>query len=167
METGDTSMIALERTLVILKPEAIEKYFVGHILQYFDNARFRPIAMYQRKGSEYKFREHYKEVIARVGAQVGNDIIARMTRGDCIFIVYEGASAISKCREIIGATDPAKAATGTVRRIYGNTVQYNVIHASDSPESAETEIGIWFPEMIRRPAGDTDQQSFNIYHNGC
>lgn len=165
-ETAECADVTTERTLVILKPEAIEKYIVGSVLKYFDDANFKPIAMYQRKGSEYIFREHYKDVIARVGSEIGNDIIARMTRGDCIFIVYQGEDAIAKCREIIGATNPAVAATGTIRRVYGNTVQYNVVHASDSPESAEREIRLWFPELMTRPT-DSDQRSFGIYYTGC
>jgi nucleoside-diphosphate kinase len=137
----------IERTLIILKPETLEHNYTGRILNYFDQKKFKSIAMVQKRASAEKMREHYADVIARVGPTIGEDIVARMTRGDCIFVVYEGADVVSTSRQMVGPTDPMKARPDTIRYQFGSSLQYNVIHASDSVESAEREIKIWFPEL--------------------
>jgi nucleoside-diphosphate kinase len=153
------------RTLVILKPETLERKIVGEVLQYFDRAGFKQIAMEQFTGSDYKFRKHYKDVLNRVDKNIGDDIIRRMTRGDCIFIVYEAPDVIRSCRNIVGATDPAKAAPYTIRAKYGVGIIYNVAHASDSPESAGEEIALWFPELCESETFDANYKP--NYYTGC
>lgn len=139
--------MSIQRTLIILKPEVIERNITGSVLKYFDRDGFKLIAMYSKHYPSYRFRIHYKDVISRVGDTIGADIVSRMSRGPCIFAVYEGPNVIAVAREIIGATDPELADGGTIRNTYGSSMQYNVIHGSDSPESAKREIDLWFPEL--------------------
>jgi nucleoside-diphosphate kinase len=134
-------------TLVILKPECIENCIVGPVMSYFDNIGLRPVAIKLSTPSEGQIRSHYREVIRSVGAEVGDSIVRRMTRGDCIFIIYTSklGDAVTGARSVLGATDPKVAAAGTIRNHFGGSIQYNIAHASDSAESADREIGIWFP----------------------
>jgi nucleoside-diphosphate kinase len=144
-----------QRTLVILKPECIDHCLVGRVLRYFDEVGYRPVAMKVETSSEWSMRQHYKEVIQKVGDEIGNDIIKRMTRGPCIFAIYEGNNAIEGTRGFVGPTDSAQAPKGTIRGDMGAGVKYNVIHASDGPESAKREINLWFPG-ISHLCGEAD-----------
>lgn len=165
-----------KRTLVILKPEALENCIVGSVLSFFDRAGLRSVAMKQYKPLDFEMEQHYKDVIGRVGPIIGKDIVHRMTRGDCIFCVYEGIGSIDPviaARSVVGATDPSKADEGTIRHRFGGSVQYNVVHASDSPESAEREIGIWFPHLANKvgenhhAANERDENLRCFECNGC
>lgn len=165
MDRADGAGSAEERTLIILKPEVLEWGIKDKVLAHFPPEQFRPEVMKQCAGSKLKFQEHYKEVIERVGAEVGAQIVDRMTRGDCCFIIYRGNGVVARARELIGATDPAVAAAGTVRALYGKSVQYNVIHASDSAAAAEREIQIWFPELS--PPENVPILTAEQYFSGC
>lgn len=165
-----------ERTLIVLKPETLELHYTGRILNYFDQKSFKSIAMVQKRASAEKMREHYADVIARVGPTIGEDIVARMTRGDCIFIVYEGIDVVGTSRQMVGATDPKNAGHDTIRYQFGISLQYNAIHASDSVESAEREIKIWFPELFPRVINveftdnsnnSTDNSNMVPFYTGC
>lgn len=163
-----------KRTLVILKPEALENCIIGSVLSYFDGVGLRSVAMKQYKPFAFEMEQHYKEVIERVGPTIGADIVKRMTRGDCIFCIYEGIGStdpVIAARTVVGATDPSKAEKGTIRRAFGTSVQYNVVHASDSPESAEREISIWFPQLSYCKKEERtlqhSQHSQHFEYNGC
>lgn len=149
-----------ERTLVILKPECIDNCITGSVLKFFDDVGIRSIAMRQLTATPEQMRIHYAEVIERVGETVGADIIKRMTRGPIIAIVYQGPSIVKNIRGIVGATDPKQALPGTIRERFGSSVQYNIIHASDSITSAQKEIELWFPELIPRVSSEQ-------YITGC
>ena len=154
-------------TLVILKPETIENCIVGSVLKYFDQVGLRPIAMKQLRATKYDMAKHYESVIDRVGDAIGRDILERMTRGPCIFIAYEGVGTdpVIAARSAVGSTDPVTAAEGTIRKEFGSSVQYNVVHASDSPAAAERELKIWFPELcVEEPVYKFDSV---ISHVGC
>lgn len=136
------------QTLVILKPECIENCIVGGVMSFFDRVGLRPVAMKIVTGTKQQFSMHYSEVIERVGNTIGDQIIERMCRGPCVFIVYEcGGNAVVAARGMLGVTDPAKALPETIRGHYGGSVQYNTAHASDSAEAANREISLWFPEI--------------------
>lgn len=141
-------MQEIEQTLVILKPECITNCIISSVLKYFDDVGMRPIAMRQLTATPEQMRIHYEDVILRVGETIGADIISRMTRGPIIAIVYQGIDIINRIRTMIGSTDPKQALEGTIRERFGGSVQYNVIHASDSSSSARKEIDLWFPEII-------------------
>jgi len=165
-----------KRTLIILKPECIEHCFIGRVFRYFDEVGYRPVAMRVEKASEIMMRLHYMHVIKKVGDEIGNDIIQRMTRGPCVFAVYEGRNAIDGARSIVGPTDSSTAPLGTIRGDMGNGINYNIIHASDSPESAKREIELWFPrvshlsdeEKIETQSSQNTGGDFaHTVHNGC
>jgi len=133
--------MAIERTLVIVKPDAVAKGVAGKIISRFEEAGLKILAAKvvclskERAGGFYivhKDRPFY------------SSLCAFMTRGPCLPLVLEGEAAISRVRELMGATDPAKAAPGTIRREYATSIEANAVHGSDSPESAGFEIPFFF-----------------------
>ncbi len=142
--------MAIERTLSIIKPEAVTRGLIGEILQKFEMAGFKIIAaklVWLNKEKAEGFNSVHKE----------RPFFASLTRymssGPVLVSVLEGEGAISKNREIMGATDPAKAAEGTIRRQWGVDVERNAVHGSDAPETAAQEISFFFqPDEIHRSA---------------
>lgn len=135
----------MEYTLVILKPEVFERKIIGKILSYWDGHGFDLVTSRILKPTAEEIKIHYEEVLKSVTEEVGNDIIKRMIRGKCMFLIYKGKNVIKKSREFIGATEPSQANKNTIRAIYGNTIRYNVVHSSDSKTNALKEIKLWFP----------------------
>ncbi len=142
--------MAIERTLSIIKPEAVVRGLIGEILQKFEKAGLKIIAarlVWLNKEKAEGFYTVHKE----------RPFFASLTRymssGPVLVSVLEGEGAISKNREIMGATDPAKAAEGTIRRQWGMDVERNSVHGSDAPETAAQEISFFFkPDEIHRSA---------------
>lgn len=137
----------IERTLVILKPEVFENNLIGKILDFYDKAKLKYIAMKQLKPNREQMGQHYLDLVGRYSDELITEILTRMTRGDCIFIVFEDVDVIKKVRIINGATDPSKAAPGTIRATFAKSINYNLVHGSDSLESSQKEIKLWFPEL--------------------
>ena len=144
--------------LIILKPECIDRFLIGEILSRFDKAKLVPVAMKQLTATQGEMMAHYTDCYKKYGPDITRQIVKRMTRGPCIFIIYRPHSdcKYSDCNldlisyvrnDLIGATDPSKAAPGTIRGDLAKDIQYNLIHASDSLESATREIELWFPEL--------------------
>lgn len=137
--------MALERTLLIIKPDAVRAGNAGNILAMLETkGRFRLIAMkleHLKEASAKKFYEVHKD------RPFYGELVTFMTSGPCIPMVLERENAILGLREFIGATNPANAAEGTVRKLYATSVQNNAVHASDSAESAQQEIPHFFPEV--------------------
>ena len=140
-------MSKYERTLVILKPEVLERNLIGPIINHYEDNNLKPIAMKMLKPSEEQMREHYAEMKDKYSEEIINDIIKRMTRGNCIFIIFEGINVIDRVRKINGATDPLKAEINTIRYKWAYNIKYNMVHGSDSSINAEREIDIWFPDF--------------------
>lgn len=147
-----------QQILIILKPEVTEKFLLGEILSRFDKAKLVPIAMKQLTATQGEMMAHYTDCYKKYGPHITQQIVKRMTRGPCIFIIYQphvsckysdsNSDLISYVRnELIGATDPSKAASGTIRGDLAKDIQYNLIHASDSFASVIREIELWFPEL--------------------
>lgn len=133
-----------ERTLVILKPEVLENCIISAVFKFYEDAGLKPVAMKQLKPSREHMREHYADLVGRYSPTLIEEILDRMTRGDCIFIVFQGIDVIRKVRLINGATDPKKAEEGTIRKTLASGINYNLVHGSDSVESAAKEIALWF-----------------------
>jgi nucleoside-diphosphate kinase len=137
--------MAIERTLLIIKPDAFRAGNAGNILAMLEGkGRFRLVAMrlvHLDEASAKRFYEVHKE------RPFYRDLVAFMTSGPCVPMVLERENAILGLREFIGATNPAQAAEGTVRKLYATDVQNNAVHASDSAESAAKEIPHFFPEI--------------------
>ncbi|HET7691745.1 MAG TPA: nucleoside-diphosphate kinase [Gemmatimonadota bacterium] len=132
-----------ERTLAIIKPDAVEKGLIGKIIAHLEEAGFVVTDLQMTRLSEAEARRFYEVHAER---PFYGSLVAFMTSGRCVPMVLERKSAVSALRETIGATDPARAAEGTIRRLYAESVERNAIHASDSPENAEREIEFFFPQ---------------------
>jgi len=134
--------MAIERTLSIIKPDACEQNLIGRIVARFEEGGLRIAAMRKvfltRAQAEQFYAVHRERPFYA-------DLVQFMTRSPCVVMVLEGDDAIARNREIMGATDPAQAAPGTIRDLYGTNVQENAVHGSDSPENAKIEVGYFFP----------------------
>lgn len=131
----------MSRTLAIIKPDAVQGGKAGKILAHLEASGFtvKALKMVRLNGAQAKaFYAVHRE------RPFYGDLVAFMTSGPCIPMVLEADAAVSKLREVIGATDPAEAAEGTVRRLYAENKERNAIHASDSEENATIEVGFFF-----------------------
>jgi nucleoside-diphosphate kinase len=137
--------MAVERTLLIIKPDAVATGNSGHILGMLENeGGFHVVALRMEHLSETGARKFYE--VHRERPFYG-DLVEFMTSGPCIPMVLERENAVAGLRDFIGATDPAKARPGSIRRRYGTSIQNNAVHASDSAASAAQEIPHFFPEI--------------------
>ena len=133
----------MEKTLVLIKPDAFDKHYSGDIIKRYEQEGFRIVAMKLLKMDERLASIHYAEHIGRPYYQ---DLVGFMTSGPLIAMVLEGENAIARVRKINGKTNPAEAAEGTIRKQFAASGRRNAVHASDSPASAKREISIFFSE---------------------
>lgn len=133
--------MAIERTLSIIKPDATGKNLVGKIIGRFEEEGLRIAAMRKVQLSRPEAEGFYAEHKAR---PFFGELVDFMTSGPCVLMVLEGEGAIARNREIMGATNPADAAEGTLRKLYAASVGENAVHGSDSPASAAREVGYFF-----------------------
>jgi nucleoside-diphosphate kinase len=137
--------MAVERTLSIVKPDAVAKNVIGEIYSRFEKAGLRIVAARMLHLSEEQagaFYEVHKE------RPFYKDLVAFMTSGPVMVQVLEGEDAIAKNREVMGATNPAEAAPGTIRADFASTIDENAVHGSDAPETAAREVAFFFPEGV-------------------
>jgi len=134
--------MALERTLSIIKPDAVKKNAIGRILARFEQAGLRIVAArmmhLSRAEAEGFYAVHRERPFFR-------DLVDFMTSGPVLVQVLEGPQAIARNRELMGATDPKKAAQGTIRADFADSIDANAVHGSDAPETARVEIAYFFP----------------------
>jgi len=131
----------MSRTLTIIKPDAVGSGKAGKVLAHLEAAGFTVKAQRMTRLTEAQAREFYAVHKER---PFFGDLVKFMTSGPCIPMVLEADGAVGKLREVIGATDPAEAAEGTVRKLYAEDKERNAIHASDSDENAVIETGFFF-----------------------
>ncbi len=131
----------MQRTLLIVKPDATERNLIGHVISRLEKARFKIVAMKMTRLSKDDAARFYA---VHQGKPFLNDLTVYMSSGMIVPMVLEKENAIADLRTLIGATDPAKADCGTLRWEIGRDKQANSVHASDSPESAATEIPFFF-----------------------
>ena len=136
--------MATEHTLAIVKPDAIERGLTGEILRRINDAEFRIVAIKSLRLTKQQAEGFY--AVHRERPFFG-ELTDFMSSGKALVMVLEAENAIAKWRETMGATDPSKAAPGTVRRDLGKSIQYNCVHGSDAPQTAAFEIGYFFPGM--------------------
>lgn len=149
----------LERTLIILKPDTIQRGLVGKIISRFERAGLKIIAMKMVAPDELHFHKHYEGIshlISRWGEDIFNVTLSQMTETPVIAFVLEGIEAVSYVRKLVGTTDPQDSAPGTIRgdythitRSYTNPIGAtlpNILHASGNPEEALLEVSLWFDE---------------------
>jgi nucleoside-diphosphate kinase len=134
--------MAVERTLSIIKPDAVAKNVIGEIYSRFEKAGLKIAAArmvwLSRKDAEGFYAVHRERPFF-------NDLVDFMTTGPVMIQVLEGENAIARNRELMGATDPRKAAPGTIRADFAQSIDANAVHGSDARETAETEIAYFFP----------------------
>ena len=131
----------MERTLSIVKPDGVSKNLIGEVIKRFETRKLRVVALKMVKISKAEAQGFYAVHRERPFFSSLTDF---MSSGPCVVMVLQGENAISTVREIMGATDPAKAAPGTIRRDFASNVERNIVHGSDSPESASFEINYFF-----------------------
>ena len=136
--------MAVERTLSIIKPDATARNITGNIIAKLEVAGLRVVAQKRTRWSDdqaKKFYEVHKE------RPFYNDLVAFMTSGPIVLQVLEGEDAVAKNREVMGATNPEEAASGTIRAEYAENIERNSVHGSDSAENAAKEIALCFDEQ--------------------
>ena len=136
--------MAVERTLSIIKPDAVSKNVIGEIYSRFEKAGLRIVAarmaQLSRADAEGFYAVHKERPFFR-------DLVDFMISGPVMIQVLEGADAIARNRELMGATDPRKAAAGTIRADFAASIDANAVHGSDAPETASAEISYFFPAL--------------------
>lgn len=131
----------MERTLSIIKPDAVERNFVGKIISRFESQGLRPVAMRRLHLSHDEAAGFYAVHSER---PFFKDLVSFMTRSPVVVMVLEGEDAVARNREIMGATNPANAEEGTIRKDFAKNIEENSVHGSDSAENAAIEIAYFF-----------------------
>ncbi len=142
--------MAIERTLSIIKPDGIEKAVIGKVISRLESAGLKPIAMRMSHLSRAEAEGFYAVHKAR---PFFADLVKFMTSGPVLLMVLEGENAIARNREVMGATDPKKAAEGTIRKDFATDIEKNTVHGSDAPETARFEIAWFFRGVDLHPYG--------------
>ncbi len=135
--------MAVERTISIIKPDAVGKNVIGEIYSRFEKAGLKVVAAKMKHLTQEEaggFYEVHKE------RPFYNDLVSFMTSGPVMIQVLEGEGAIAKNREVMGATNPAEAAAGTIRKDFADSLDENAVHGSDAPETAAAEIAFFFQD---------------------
>lgn len=140
--------MAVERTLSIIKPDAVAKNVIGQIYTRFEAAGLRIIAARMRQLSQAEAEGFYAVHRER---PFFRDLVNFMISGPVMVQVLEGDNAIARNRELMGATDPKKAAPGTIRADFADSIDANAVHGSDGPDTARQEIGYFFPTLDIHP----------------
>jgi nucleoside-diphosphate kinase len=134
--------MGIERTLTIIKPDAVTAGHVGDIIKIFEANDFKIVAVrlvnLSKKEAEGFYAVHR-------GKAFFESLTTFMSSGRALVMVLEGEQVISRLREVMGATNPANAAHGTIRKLYATNIEHNAVHGSDAPETAAFEIGYFFP----------------------
>jgi nucleoside-diphosphate kinase len=134
--------MSVERTLTIVKPDAVEAGHIGDIIRIFETNHFRFVA-----ARLVRLTKREAEGFYAVHRSKGffESLTAFMSSGPALVMVLEGENVIARLREVMGATNPAQAAPGTIRKLYAESIERNAIHGSDAPETAAFEIAYFFP----------------------
>src|ERR687884_2357907 len=134
----------MDRTLILVKPDAFARGLTGEIISRFENKGLRIVALKHMTVDEALAKKHYAE---HDGKPFFGELVDFITSGPLVAMVLEGESAIKAARQVIGATNPLEATTGSIRGDFAIEVGKNMVHGSDSPESAQREVGLFFPDL--------------------
>ena len=137
--------MAIERTLAILKPDCVRKQLIGEVVQRIQAAGFKVRAMKMVRLSKAEAEGFYA---VHRGRPFFEELTTFMSSGPCVPIVLEKEHAVAEFRTLIGATNPAEAADGTIRKLFAESVGENIVHGSDSIENGRLEAGYFFPEHV-------------------
>ena len=133
-----------ERTLSIIKPDAVRKAVIGQVIARFEASGLRVVAARMLSLTREQAAAFYAVHRER---PFFADLLAFMTSGPVVVLALQGDNAVAKNRELMGATDPQQAAPGTLRADFADSIEANAVHGSDSPENAQTELAFFFPEL--------------------
>lgn len=136
--------MAVERTLSIVKPDGVAKNVIGRIIARFEESGLKIVAAKYTSLSKAQAESFYD---IHKGKPFYEPLVKFMTSGPIFVSVLEGENAILRNREIMGATDPKKAAAGTIRAVFADSIDRNTVHGSDAPETAAREVKFFFPEL--------------------
>jgi nucleoside-diphosphate kinase len=136
--------VATDRTLILIKPDAFERGLTGEVIARFERKGLRVTALKLMQADEEIANVHYAE---HTDKPFFGELVSFITQGPLVAMVLEGPRAVEAARQVIGATDPIKADAGSIRGEFATEITFNLVHGADSSESAEREIGIWFPEL--------------------
>ena len=131
----------MERTLILIKPDAMQRDYTGQIIARFQENGLKLCALKMLHMDRSLARRHYG---VHADKPFFDSLVEYITSGPIVAMVFSGDSAITRAREIMGATDPAKAAAGTIRADFGESIERNAVHGSDAPETALKEIELFF-----------------------
>ena len=134
----------MSRTLILVKPDAFERGLTGEVIARFERKGLRLVALKQLQIDEEFAGVHYEEHREK---PFFGELVEFITGGPLVALVLDGEDAVDAARQVIGATNPLEAAPGSIRGDYAVEVTFNLVHGSDSDQSAEREIGLWFPEL--------------------
>jgi nucleoside-diphosphate kinase len=134
----------MSRTLILVKPDAFQRRLTGEVIARFERKGLAIVALRHMTVDRELAERHYDE---HRGKPFFGDLVEFITGGALVAMVLEGHEAVTAARQVIGATNPLEAAPGSIRGDFGLEVQTNLVHGSDSPESAEREVGLFFPEL--------------------
>ncbi|MCE9566460.1 MAG: nucleoside-diphosphate kinase [Planctomycetes bacterium] len=136
----------MQQTLILLKPDAVQRRLVGEVIGRFEKKGLRLVGLKLVKPSRDLAEKHYA---VHKGKPFYESLLSFLTSGPTVAMVWEGREAVAACRLLMGLTDGAKSPPGTIRGDFGLSVQNNLVHGSDSTENASIEIGLWFkPEEL-------------------
>ena len=134
----------MSRTLILVKPDAFERALTGEVIARFERKGLRIAALKLLEADVEIANVHYEEHTEK---PFFGELVEFITRGPLVAMVLEGHEAVAAARQVIGATNPVEAAPGSIRGDYALEVTFNLVHGSDSDQSAEREIQLWFPEL--------------------
>jgi nucleoside-diphosphate kinase len=134
----------MERTLILVKPDAFARNLTGEIIARFERKGLRLVALNQMTMDRDLAERHYAE---HLGKSFYDELVDFITSGPLVAMVLEGEQAVAAARQVIGATNPLEAAPGSIRGDYAIEVGQNMVHGSDSPESAQREVSLFFPQL--------------------
>jgi nucleoside-diphosphate kinase len=134
----------MERTLILVKPDAFARNLTGGIIARFERKGLRLVALQQLTMTREMAERHYAE---HEGKPFFDELVTFITSGPLVAMALEGEKAVSAARQVIGATNPIEASPGSIRGDYATEVGQNMVHGSDSPESGVRELGLFFPEL--------------------
>jgi nucleoside-diphosphate kinase len=133
-----------DRTLILVKPDAFERALTGEVIARFERKGLQLVALKLMHVDVPLAEVHYAEHAEK---PFFGELVGFITRGPLVAMVLEGTSAVEAARQVIGATNPIEAAPGSIRGDFATEITFNLVHGSDSADSAEREIGIFFPEL--------------------
>lgn len=131
----------MERTYVMIKPDGVQRSLIAEVISFFERKGLKIVGLKMLQIPRELAEEHYEE---HKDKPFFNDLVSYITSGPVVAMVLEGKNSIAVARELMGATNPQKAAPGTIRGSFGMDIGRNVVHGSDSPDSANREIGLFF-----------------------